>query len=148
MRILLDQCIADVMKPVLKTVGHKVTHVNLSKRYRGRSDISLVEVARRYDLFITIDLHRQEAEWLAVNRALVEGKIAVVRVKLPKRFVNEELEEIRTLTCRMEEWLAEVEQGKVLIILSDQGRKIKVRTREEVREMLDAYDESVRRRTK
>lgn len=137
MRILLDECMAEVMAPVLKTIGHAVTHVKRTRRYRGKSDFDLVKIARRYDAFITMDLHRQEAEWLAIHEELVAGGVAVVRVRLPKRFVNEELEEIRTLTHRMEDWLAELEQGMALVVLSEGGKNIRARTREQVREMLD-----------
>ena len=146
MRILLDQCMAEVMAPVLRTIGHKVTHVRRTRRLYGMSDIDLARIARRYDVFITLDLHRQEAEWLAVYGEFVTGSIAVVRVRLPKRFVNEELEEIRTLTHRMEDWLEELEKGAALVILSDQGKSIKARTRDQIRAMLNKRASSRHRR--
>lgn len=136
MRILLDENMAEVVAPVLRTIGHTVTHVRRTRSLRGKSDIELVKVAKRYDVFITLDLFRQEAEWLAVYEALVEGSISVVRVQLPKQFTNEELEEIRTLIQRMEDWLDELEQGKALVILSNRGARIRARTREELRATL------------
>jgi predicted nuclease of predicted toxin-antitoxin system len=137
MRILLDENMAEVIAPVIRTVGHTVTHVRRTRSLKGKSDVELVKVAKRYDVFITMDLHRQDTEWLAVYEALVEGSIAIVRVRLPKKFTNEELEEIRTLTRRMEDWLAELEQGAALVILSDRGATIRPRTREQIRAMID-----------
>ena len=71
LRILLDEHFDEGLVLVLQGLGHQATHVGLSDELKGSSDPRLAEVAATYDVFVTMDLHRQLPEWLAVNRALM-----------------------------------------------------------------------------
>jgi hypothetical protein len=135
LRILLDENMPPEVVPILTALGHPTVYSGTE--HPSAVDQALVPVASAFDLFITLDLHRQEAEWIAVHRALIEGNIRVVRIRLPKRFDDEVLEVTRSLILKMEAWMAEIRAGKCLVIISDGGNRIRARTRREVLTMLD-----------
>jgi predicted nuclease of predicted toxin-antitoxin system len=138
LRLLLDEAIEENVTDVLQALGHEADHV-VRLGLAGASDFDLVEVAKTYDVFVTLDLHRQEAEWLAVNSAIVRGEVKVLRVRLPKRPQNVLLDTVRSLTYRMESWVAEFAGGKSLVTISGLGVVERSRTSEEVAEMLARF---------
>ena len=124
---------------ILTALGHRVTHVRRSPHI-GKSDEELVEVAKDFDVFITIDLFRGESEWTAVHRAMMEGDIKVVRLRLPKRKDEPRdilLDQARFLLFRMDQWMKELESGKCFITISGSDAQIRARTPDEVRAMLE-----------
>ena len=87
-------------------------------------------------------LVRQEAEWLAVHGALVEGRIRVLRIRLPKHDPSDDdpnntLVTGRTLMKKMEQWIAEFESGKCLITLGQEGDSLRALTREQVQAIVE-----------
>ena len=126
---------------ILTALGHEAVHVN-EAGHRSSTDFVLVEFAREFDVFVTLDLHRQEAEWLAVNRALIEGGIKVLRIRLPRRskgsMSNIFRDIVRSLVYRIEWWETEFAAGKCLVTIRELGTVESARTREEVLEMLES----------
>jgi hypothetical protein len=135
-RFLLDENMPEGTEVVFAGLGHEALHVKLSD-LRGSTDIQPAAVAPSYDAFITFDLHRQEAEWLAVNRALVESGAKILRIRLPRQSADPRLDVVRSLTYRMEQWMQELQSGKVLITIGQLGVRLSARTREEVMRMLE-----------
>src|SRR6476469_5053636 len=97
MRILLDQNIDDEILIVLRTLHLDVTHV-ADIGHSTTKDIPLFVVARDYDCFVTLDLHHQEAEWLALYSEMIEYGVVIVRVKLTGAFGDPDIEVTRALT--------------------------------------------------
>lgn len=126
----------DALQPILAALGHDVVHVKLSD-LRGSSDEKLAVEARDYDVFIAMDLHRQEPEWIAVNREIVESGIKVVRIRLPRQSHDVLLDVVRSITYRMEAWMQELRSGKCLITIGQLGTVQRSRTREEVLRMME-----------
>jgi hypothetical protein len=105
--------------------------------HKSKTDQELVDVARDFDVFVTLDLHRQEPEWLAVNRALVEGGIKVIRIRLPRQSHDPLLDVVRSLIYRMEWWMAEIRKGQCLVTIGQMGTVSRSMTREEALKILD-----------
>lgn len=116
----------------LEALGHAADHVT-TLGLQGKSDPDLVSVAKEYDVFVSLDLHRQEAEFIAVNEALFRGEIRMLRIRLPKEETDLRLDLARSLTYRMDLWTHEFRsQGKVLVTIRSLGTVISARTRDEV----------------
>lgn len=136
LRILLDENLDDRLVPVLQGFGHDVRHIR-ETGLRGTDDIRLVEIAKGFDVFITFDLHRQEEEWLAVNRGLIEGGVKVVRIRLPKAKPDLFMDTVRSLIFRMESWTARIQADACLITITQLGTIERARTRDEILAMLE-----------
>lgn len=136
MRILLDENVEEGLISVLRGLGHEAVHVSATE-HRSKTDQELVNVARSFDVFVTLDLHRQEPEWLAVNRALVEGGIKIVRIRLPKQSTDPLLDVVRSLIYRMEWWMAEIRKGSCLITIGHLGTVSRSTSREEALSFLE-----------
>ena len=136
MRILLDENIEEGLVVVLRGLGHEEVHVSATE-HRSKTDQELVEVARHFDVFVTLDLHRQEPEWLAVNRALVEGGIKIIRIRLPKQSTDPLLDVVRSLIYRMEWWMAEIRKGSCLVTIGQMGTVSRSMSREDAMKILE-----------
>ena len=66
MRLLLDEAMASDLAGVLNALGHPSDHI-WDLGMSGASDAEVVQLAMDYDALVTLDLHRQQSEWLAVN---------------------------------------------------------------------------------
>ena len=69
MRFLLDEGTAVGLAGVLRALGHEADHI-LELGWRGAPDEEVVRLAADYDALITLDLHRQDAEWVVVNEVM------------------------------------------------------------------------------
>ena len=135
MRILLDENMDERLVAVLNALGHETHHVNQTP-FRGASDQVIVGLAQSYDVLVTLDLHRQEAEWVSVNLALIRANVKVLRVRLPRQKANVLMDVVRSLIYRMEWWIAELAAGKSLITIRELGTVERARTRGEVLRMV------------
>ncbi len=136
-RFLLDENMDPDLVPVLQGLGHTADHVT-ALGLEGRRDQELVSTAKEYDVFVTLDLHRQESEFIAVNEALVRGDIKVLRIRLPREEQDLRLDLATSLVIRMREWLhAFGSENKALVTIRSLGTVQSARTRAEVLEMLE-----------
>jgi hypothetical protein len=131
---------------VLEALSHEATLVSALGLSRAL-DEQVAVVARGYDVFITLDLHKQEREWLAVHTEIVSAGIKVLRVRLPKREHGEDLRlaVIRQVLRHMERWLEAFSNGDAaLITVGPSAERFSVRIAAEVEEMLAARTERTR----
>jgi predicted nuclease of predicted toxin-antitoxin system len=139
-RFLLDQAVPEHLVSVLEALSHQGTHVSSLGLSRAL-DEQLAVVARGYDVFVTLDLHKQEREWLAVHTEIVNSGVKVLRIRLSKREHGEDLRLaiIRQFLRHMERWIQEFTAGAAaLITLGPSANRLSSRTADEVREMLAA----------
>lgn len=142
MRFLLDQNVPEEIALVFQALHHIADHT-VQLQLERAPDEDIATVARNYDVLVTIDLHRQEPEWLAVNRAIVEHGIKVLRLRppkpkpgvkaLPEWFI---LMVVRQLTYEMEAWLDAFRADAVLVTIAREEKAFRQRTRAEVAAIL------------
>ena len=140
MRFLLDQNVPSSIVQVLRVLHHEADHTE-ELGYKHARDPDIARLAEEYDVLITIDLHRQEADWIAVHRAIVERGVKVLRLRLPKGVTKDtlNLHIIRQLTYQMEAWTQAFESGAVLITQSREDKEFRIRSRDDVQQMLEHF---------
>ena len=107
----------------------------------GADDTDVAERAKDFDVFLTLDLHRQEREFFAVSRHLIEGGFKVLRLRLPRQpdsDVDYNILVARQLIHKMPEWLVRFEEGAVLITLGATLGRLSARTSTEVASFVSA----------
>lgn len=130
-RFLLDQNVDENLCLILQGLGHEATHVSTLGLAQA-SDFELLEVAERYDVFITLDLHRQEAEFIAVNEAMIDRGVKILRIRLPNQEGDLRLDLARSIVYRMDQWLTSLmEPENALATIRSLGSVDSVRTRAE-----------------
>jgi hypothetical protein len=142
-RFLLDQNVPQEIALVFQALHHVADHAaNLG--LERASDEEVAEAARSYDVLVTIDLHRQEAEWLAVTRRIVEHGIRVLRLRPPKPAPGVHatrelliLTIIRQLTFQTDAWIDALQGDASLVTIAREEKAFRVRTRDEVAAMLN-----------
>jgi Domain of unknown function (DUF5615) len=141
-RFLLDQNVPREIALVLRALHHEATHASELHLERA-PDSDIAGAARDFDVLVTIDLHRQEAEWIAVNRAIVEHSIKVLRLRPPKPRADMPVRPewfilmlVRQLTYEMEHWVEAFENDAVLITLAREEKAFRRQTREAVEAIL------------
>jgi hypothetical protein len=103
------------------------------------TDFELLETAEQYDVFITLDLHRQEAEFIAVNEAMIDRGVKILRVRLPTQEGDLRLDLARSIIYRMDQWLMKLMRPEgALATIRSLGTVESVRTRTEALAILDA----------
>ena len=148
MRFLLDQNVPEEIALVFQALHHVADHTSTLGLARA-PDEEVAEVARGYDVLVTLDLHRQEAEWLAVTRRIVEHGIKVLRLRPPKPKAGVRpttewliLTIIRQLTYEMEAWLDAFGAEAVLVTIAREEKAFRQRTRDEVAAILEQRQSS------
>jgi Domain of unknown function (DUF5615) len=143
LRFLLDQNVPQDIALVFQALQQEVEHT-AQLGLQQAPDQEIAQAARDYDVLVTLDLHRQEAEWIAVNRAIVEHGVKVLRLRPPRSKPGIRVPSwtiiltiIRQLTYDMESWLEAFEQDAVLITISREEKVFRRRTRDEVANMLE-----------
>lgn len=101
MRCLLDEGTSPDLAVILTVLGHPSQHAR-DVGLAGRSDEALLEAARDFDLFITLDLHRQFSEWWASRRAML-STVRVIRIRFSSSQHDDGLEQARALLWRWRE---------------------------------------------
>ena len=134
MRILVDEQFPRNGAQAIAVLGHDVTHV-AQTRLRGADDIELARQIGQYDCFVTLDLHQQRPEWVAMSAALLREQVTIVRIRLPKRS-NPVPAVLASVARKHDLWVADVERGVALVTISAYGEVLRRNTREEVEEML------------
>ena len=72
-----------------------------------------------------------------MNRALVEGGIKIIRIRLPRQSRDPLLDVARSLIYRMEWWMAEIGKGNCLVTIGQLGTVSRSMTREEALRILE-----------
>ncbi len=136
MRLLLDEAVARGLAGVLTALGHPSDHVS-DLGMSGASDEEVVQRALDYDALLTLDLHRQEREWLAVNNAMLAGA-KVIRMRFRGSEVSSLISQTQAIVRRWPEIEHSVmERDDVrLIVLSSGGSRVRVRTVDAIRDAL------------
>ena len=137
-RFLLDQNVDENLCLILRGLGHEATHVSTLGLAQA-TDFELLETAEQYDVFITLDLHRQEAEFIAVNEAMIDRGVKILRVRLPTQEGDLRLDLARSIIYRMDQWLMKLMRPEgALATIRSLGTVESVRTRTEALAILDA----------
>ena len=137
-RFLLDQNVDENLCLILQGLGHEATHVAALGLAKA-TDLELVKAAEAYDVFVTLDLHRQEAEFIAVNEAMITRGVKIVRVRLPSQHSDLRLDLARSVIYKIDRWLTELMQpDNALVTIRSLGTVDSIRTRAEALAMLDA----------
>ncbi len=135
MQLLLDENTDPRLADVLRPLGHSVDHIE-SMGMAGADDATVVARAAEYDAFVTIDLHRQTREWIAVNEAML-GTVRVVRMRFRGSELGDLLDQARMLLSRWRDLEHQLTLTDTrLITLSGVGSQLRVTTADEVRAML------------
>jgi hypothetical protein len=134
-RFLLDEDVDVGLVTILRALGQEADHIAGLGR-QGSPDEAVVAIAVDYDVLVTIDLHRQEAEWVAVNEAML-GSIRVIRMKFSKNERTELLDQARMLLARWRDWMHDLEAaGARLVTLSGVGGRVRSLSADQVAALL------------
>jgi predicted nuclease of predicted toxin-antitoxin system len=118
LRILLDENIEPGVAGVLAALRHTVVHVG-DTSYRSAGDVELMELVEQFDVFVTLDLHRQLPEWLAVNQAMLEGRVRILRLRLAKTSVDPFLPVASMIVATAAAWTRHFEAGAVMVTVKE-----------------------------
>ncbi len=140
MRFLLDENVPEGIALVLRGLRQDAEHAS-ALGLSGADDTDVAERAKEFEVFITLDLHRQEREFLEVSRHLIEGGFKVLRLRLqrqPESDVDYNILVARQLIHKIPEWLARFEEGAVLITLGAPLGRLSARTSADVASFVGA----------
>jgi predicted nuclease of predicted toxin-antitoxin system len=137
LRFLLDQNLPQEIALVFQALRHEADHTDQVGLARAL-DPEIALAARHYDVLVTLDIHRQEFDWIAVHRAIVEQGVNVLRLRLPKGVRRESLNLtiIRQLTYKFEEWTEAFSKVAALVTISREENDFRARTRAEVQAVI------------
>ena len=121
---------------ILTALGHPSDHV-WDLGMSGASDEEVVELAMDYDALVTLDLHRQQSEWLAVNNAMLAGA-KVIRLRFRGTEVSSLLSQTQAILRKWSEIEdAVMERDDVrLVTVSRSGSRVRMQTVEEIESIL------------
>ena len=136
MRLLLDEAMASDLAGILTALGHPSDHV-WDLGMSGASDEEVVRRAMDYDALLTLDLHRQQSEWLAVNNAMLAGA-KVIRLRFRGSEVSSVLSQTQAIVRKWSEIEhAVMERDEVrLITVTRAGSQVRVQTVDEIQQIL------------
>ena len=132
MRLLLDEATVPQLANVLTALGHPSQHIR-DLGMSGASDQEVVSRARDYDALLTLDLHRQQREWLVVNEAMVLTT-KVIRLRFGSREDGGLMDQTRALVMK---W-SEIEHAVLdrddarLVTVSNAGSRVRVMTADQI----------------
>ena len=138
MRLLLDEAMSPALAAVLTALGHPSDHVR-DLGIRGASDQEIVDRAGSYDALVTLDLHRQGPEWIAVNEALLTSA-KIIRIRFGQVEDSGLMGQARSLIMK---W-SEIEQSVLhepdvrLVTVSRSGSLVRRSTSHEIQGLLQA----------
>lgn len=136
MRLLLDENTDARLASVLTTLGHPSSHV-YDLGLAGASDADLAALASQYDAFLTIDLHRQELEWLTINEAMLFSGIRVIRLRFAPKERTDLLGQVRALVLKWSEWELLLTKGTPLVTISRAGSLVRGASLDQIRAVLE-----------
>ena len=138
MKLLLDEAVSPRLATVLTALGHPSEHVR-ALGIRGASDQEVVDRARSYDALVTLDLHRQGPEWIAVNEAMLTSA-KIIRLRFGQAEDNGLMGQARSLIMKWSEIERAVlhEPGIRLVTVSRAGSSVRTLTSDEIEELLQA----------
>lgn len=136
MQLLLDEAMAPGLAGILSALGHPSDHIR-DLGMSGATDAEVVERAIDYDALLTLDLHRQQSEWLAVNNAMLSGA-KVIRLRFRGSEVSSLLSQTQAIVRRLSEIERLVmEHNEVrLVTVSRAGSQVRVQTTDEIQVIL------------
>lgn len=125
------------MALVLEGLDHEAVHTGELGLMR-MDDTLLVQRLQAFDVFITMDLHRQDREWFEVNRRIVESGVRILRIRPSKQYAHRAVPVMVAtyLLWKIEEWVAAFEQDARLVILGPQLEKVRALSHEAVSRIL------------
>lgn len=134
-RCLLDEGVSPALVPILTALGHPTQHAS-DEGLDERPDEELLEAAKGFDLFITLDLHRQLSEWQASRRSMLDA-VRVLRIRFRSSQRDDGLEQARALLWRWREIQANLNENPEirLTTLSGQTYGVRFSTAEDLRAM-------------
>lgn len=135
MRLLFDENIDAGLPAVLESLGHDARHVG--DFAAGAEDPDVAALAGDYDVLVTLDLHSQVGDWVAVNEAILERGVRVIRLRFGPTEGTEVMDQARALIAKWDEWERDLfsSDGR-LATIQHCGMRVRVATRDEVEEML------------
>ena len=138
MKLLLDEAVAPALATVLTALGHLSEHVR-DLGIRGASDQEIVDRAQSYDALVTLDLHRQAPEWIAVNEAMLTSA-KIIRLRFGQAEDSGLMGQARSLIMKWSEIERAVlhEPGIRLVTVSRAGSSVRTLTSDEIEELLQA----------
>lgn len=136
---MLDEDMAPRLAAVLTALGHPSEHVR-EVGMTGAPDEDVVKRARDYDALITLDLHRQEREWFAVNEAMF-AETKVIRVRFKPKEDESLMGQTRALVAKWSEVEhAVMEESAVrLITITAAGTKVRSNTVEQLEARVEGW---------
>ena len=140
MRLLLDEAMAPGLAGILTALGHPSDHIR-DLGMSGTSDAEVVQRAMDYDALLTLDLHRQASEWIAVNSAMLSGA-NVVRLRFRSREVSSLLSQTQAILRKwseIEHLVTERDDAR-LVTVSRAGSQVRVQTVDEIEDILRDRD--------
>lgn len=135
MRLLCDENADRGLPRVLESLGHEADH--MGDLDAGAGDPRVAEIASGYDVLVTLDLHRQGSDWLAVTEAILRNSAKVVRLRFRPAEGTALMDQARALIAKWEKWEEELFVGAGrLATIQDRGMSVRTATEDEVKEML------------
>jgi hypothetical protein len=136
-RFLLDEGIDIRLGGVLRALGHDADHI-LELGGQGAPDDEVVRLAADYDVLITLDPHRQDAEWVVVNEAMLQT-VRVIRMRFTRSEQTSLLDQTRMLVARWRDWEHRIQnEAARLVMLTHAGTRVRTLTREQLEHLLQA----------
>lgn len=135
MRFLLDEDTDIGLSGVLRALGHEADHIEELGR-KGIPDDEVVQLAAQYDVLVTLDLHRQDSEWLVVNEAMLET-VRVIRLRFSRGEQTTLLDQTRMLVHRWRDWEYKIQNdGACLVTLSQLGGRVRSLNAQQITSLL------------
>ncbi len=136
MRFLLDENVDPQLAEVLRALRHDADHIQ-SLGASGATDQEVARLASGYDVRVTMDLHRQQAEWVNIYEGLLSS-IRIIRLRFSGQSPTDLMAQLRTLVWKWSEWeqaFADLEAR--LITLGSAGASVRMMTADQIAELLE-----------
>lgn len=134
MRFLLDEDMDPRLAMVLRALRHDADHIR-DIGLAGATDERVARAGADYDVLVTMDLHRQNAEWVKISEALL-ASTRVIRLRFPGSLRVDLMAQARAMILRWGTWTHEFDQGARLITISGAGSNIRAASVDDINEML------------
>ena len=103
----------------------------------GATDQEVARLASAYDVLVTMDLHRQQAEWVSIYEGLLSS-IRIIRLRFPGRAPTDLMAQVRALVWKWSEWEGAFTHLETrLITIGSAGASVRVMTAEQIADLLE-----------
>lgn len=136
MRFLLDEDVDPQLAEVLRALRHEADHIQ-GLGVSGATDQEVARLASAYDVLVTMDLHRQQAEWVSIYEGLLSS-IRIIRLRFPGRAPTDLMAQVRALVWKWSEWEGAFTHLETrLITIGSAGASVRVMTAEQIADLLE-----------